>query len=140
MMKKRLLIITISLAIIAGLYAYYQFNKPHKDIASAKPVASLKADQLFTQFEENEAEANLKYLGKIIEVSGVIYSIEKKTESGFNLLLMNEDEMFGVACSFDNDKVNTGDISKGNRVVIKGECVGMLSDVVLIRCVIVETK
>ena len=139
-MKKKVLFIAISLAIIAAFYTYYQFNKPHRVVASAKPAASLNADQLFNQFEENEAEANLKYLGKIIEVSGNVYSIEKLAKGGFNLMLMNENDMFGIACSFDSDKLYASEILQGSRVIIKGECVGMLSDVVLIRCVIVKTE
>jgi hypothetical protein len=53
--------------------------------------------------------------------------------------MLVEGQMFGVACNFEKGKVKTEDIEKGKTFTIKGECAGMLSDVVLIRCVIVKS-
>ena len=139
-MRKKILIFAIVVAVSGAMYAYYQFNKPHQDIAAAKPVAVLIADELFLQYESNESESNRRYLGKILEVSGVVYSIEKGPKGDINVLLMPEGEMFGVACNFDIDKIAENEIGKGDNIIIKGECAGMLSDVVLIRCVIVKTN
>ena len=53
---------------------------------------------------------------------------------------MDDDDMFGVACNFNLGQINDSDLNKGDHVIIKGECAGMLSDVVLIRCVIVNNE
>ena len=135
MIKKILLLVFVG-AVGTSLYVYLQYNKPHQDIASTKPVATLKADELFFQFEDNELESNQLYLGKIVEVSGVVYSNEKGQDGSYNVLLMSDDAMFGVACNFEIDSLS--ELEKGDSVTIKGECAGMLSDVVLIRCVIVK--
>lgn len=133
-MKKTLLII-ISAGIILMLgYAYYGFNKTHDETAKQEPVASLSAGELFGQFSQNESEANTKYTGKIIEVSGTIYSIEEGDQNDINILLMEDGEMFGVSCNAMKTE-NNSLLKKGDSVIIKGECSGFLSDVILIRCV-----
>ena len=133
-MKKTLLII-ISAGIVLMLgYAYYGFNKTHSDMQKQKPVATLNASQLFEQFSQNESEANKNYTGKIIEVSGTIYSIEEGDQNDINILLMEDGEMFGVSCNAVKTE-NNSLLEKGDPIIIKGECSGFLSDVILIRCV-----
>jgi hypothetical protein len=139
-MIKKILIIVLLIAVGVGLYAYYQFNKPHTDIASAKPVASLSAEDLFSQFETDEVRANTSYIGKIIEVTGVVSTVEKGGKGDVNVLMLVEGQMFGVALNFDKGKADPGDFKEGTTLTIKGECAGMLSDVVLIRCVIVKSN
>ena len=139
-MKKKILIIAIIIATLGASYVYYQFNKPHQDIASATPVSKLNAEELFAEFDNNENNANQLYLGKIVQVSGIVYSAEVGAKGYINVLLMGEDDMFGVACNFNTGQLNNSEIKKGDQVTIKGECAGMLSDVVLIRCVLVKTK
>ena len=135
-MKKKILIAAIIIATIGASYVYYQFNKPHLDIASATPVSILNADELFAEFDLNENEANKLYLGKIVQVNGIVFSVELGTKGDLNVLLMGDDDMFGVACNFNKGELNESEINKGDQVTIKGECAGMLSDVVLIRCVL----
>ncbi|HHE64710.1 MAG TPA: hypothetical protein ENL09_01680 [Bacteroidetes bacterium] len=137
-MKKKILITLIIIAALGASYVYYQFNKPHKDIAAATPVSALNAAELFAEFEINENEANQLYLGKIVQVTGVVYSVELGTNGDLNVLLMGDDDMFGVAGNFNKGELNESEIVEGEQVTIKGECAGMLSDVVLIRCVIVK--
>jgi hypothetical protein len=136
-MKKKLFISLIIGILIAGSIGFYLFNKPHADIASQTPVATLSASELFRAFSEDEAAANLKYAGKVVEISGVIYSAEEGSQGDLNILFMDENEMFGVACTIDQYE-NMDKLSEGQEITIKGECSGMLSDVVLIRCVIVK--
>jgi len=140
MMKKKILIIAIIIAALGASYVYYQFNKPHRDIAAATPVSVLNAEELFTEFDNSENEANQLYLGKIVQVSGIVYSVEMGAKGDLNVLLMGENDMFGVACNFNKEQLSDGEIKKGEQVTIKGECAGMLSDVVLIRCVLVKNN
>jgi hypothetical protein len=137
-MKKRIFITAIIIVTLAASYIFYQFNKPHLDIAAATPIVVLNSEKLFSEFDLNENKANKLYLGKIVQVNGVIYSIEEGTKGDLNILLMGNDEMFGVACNFNDEQLNYSELNKGDQVTIKGECAGMLSDVVLIRCVIVK--
>jgi len=137
-MKKNILIVASFVVVLILAFVYYQFSKSHVDMASAKPIAILISDDLFAEFDNDENEANRLYLGKIIQVSGTIYSLEKSDKGDVNVLLMGDDDMFGITCNFDENKLDSTRLNKGENVMIKGECAGMLSDVVLIRCVIVN--
>lgn len=139
-MKKKILILTGIILVLILAYAFYQFNKSHVDMDTAKPIAILKASDLFTEYDINENSANQLYLGKIVQVTGIIYSVEVGHKGDINVLIMGDDDMFGVACNFNLGQLNDSDLNKGDHVIIKGECAGMLSDVVLIRCVIVKNK
>lgn len=136
-MKKIILFLILVGLIIGGSIAYYQFTKTHEDMASQKAVAILTSAELFTEFVNDEQGANQKYLGKVIEVKGSVYSVEKGTQNDLNILFMEEGEMFGVACNIKDTDL-TGEIEVGQAIHIKGECSGMLSDVVLIRCIILN--
>lgn len=133
---KKIVFITLVIGIAFGVgYAYYAFNKTHSNMENLKPEASLKASELFEQFSQNESEANSNYVGKVIEVEGTIYSIDLGDQNDLNVLLMEDGAMFGVSCNAPRTEQNTN-LKEGDSVIIKGECSGFLSDVILIRCVI----
>jgi len=136
-MKAKIISGIVFLIIILMGITYYQFNRSHIDISKQEPVYSISATKLFEQFSADEAKANSKYLGKIIEVKGKIYSIEKGVNEDYNILLMDSDEMFGISCNISSNEINES-IKAGQELSIKGECSGMLSDVVLIRCIIIK--
>ena len=50
---------------------------------------------------------------------------------------MGASDMFGVSGNISKEDLSQ-DLSNAQQITIKGECSGMLSDVVLIRCVIVK--
>lgn len=136
---KKTIIYLLAFALIIGVtVGVYQYNKPHLDIADAKPEVSMSAAELFDLFSDDEQTANEKFAGKIVEVSGSVFSIENGGENEFNILLMGENDMFGVSCTFDSNTDELPSLKTGAKITVKGECAGMLSDVVLIRCVLVK--
>ena len=132
---KKLLIIGAILA-VAGLAAgYYMYNKPHEDIRSAKADYTMTAQELFAAYEANETEANQKYLGKMIQVTGTVQAA-KKDEEGKTGIALTGGDMFGVICKLDDfSEPKRTAFQPGEQVTFKGECTGMLMDVVLVRCV-----
>lgn len=136
-MKKYLIIVLLIGAITGGAIAYYQFTRTHDEMASQISSAKISSDKLFSEFVNNEQVANEKYLGKVIEVSGEIYSIEKGNQEDINILFMTEGEMFGVSCNFKRSDLDSLP-EPGQSITIKGECSGMLSDVIIIRCIIIN--
>jgi len=139
---KNLLILIIVGLVIGLSVVYYVFNKPHRDIEGETPYAKMEAKALFSEYNENEEEANLKYGDKVIQVTGKIVEIAKdKNDVSFVL----NDEMEGVNCSLDSlmvlnskDLINTYKI--GNNITLKGKCDGfdMIMGVVLTQCFIVK--
>jgi hypothetical protein len=135
---KKVLIIAALVATTTGLgFGYYLYNKPHKSIAEETPAFVLDAHTLVTEYDANEKNANAKYLGKIIEVKGVVAEKLKDSQGNFNLTLQGPD-IAGIGCQFDPNSVHTvAPIKEGQQVKIKGICTGVLMDVILVDCWIV---
>ena len=134
-MKKIGLIFT-ALLLVSATVGVYLYNKPHQDIQHAKADFHLPASALFEEFEADEAAANIKYLDKVVEVSGKIISVSETDQGLPSLTLDGGGEMFGVICQMDqHSKHQELDFEEGDEVSLRGICTGKLMDVVLVRCV-----
>ena len=137
-MKKYLFSIGF-LGLIGASIALYLYNKPHKNIKNSKTDFTMEAEQLFSEFEENEADSNTKYLDKLIEVKGIVREMNSDDEGNVNVFLKTENELSGVICQLDNlTSHEKTKFNPGESVAFKGICTGMLMDVVMVRCVEVE--
>ncbi|MDH3649429.1 MAG: OB-fold putative lipoprotein [Saprospiraceae bacterium] len=136
-MSRIVLIIGLLVLLGAGLYLYTTYDY-RAGISTAKPDFSVEATLLFTEFEENEDAANAKYLGKILEVTGIARNIEFGSEPGSVTLETNA--MLGaVVCELSQAvKMNLQDIREGEEITIKGHCSGKLLDVILVNCIILD--
>jgi cbb3-type cytochrome oxidase subunit 3 len=145
-MKKKILLIVLALILIGGGVVYYQWNKPKRTAADEKPVASLAADDLYTQFVNDEVGCNAKYNNKVVEVKGRILSFEAKEpevtegqpkpKSEFIIYLETSDMIGTVSCTLVPGE--TAAVKEGQDVTIKGICNGYLTDVVLTQCALVQ--
>jgi len=131
----------VVLAVVAGGGAYwYTFMLPHKNMKNASPDFKLTAKNIFTEFSDNEKAANTKYLGKVVELTGEV--AEVKNEDNQSSIIL-EDMLFGVSVYMDSSYCAANpevlrDKSKGQIITIRGQCAGMLNDVVISRAVIIE--
>lgn len=133
---KKLLLIGGLLAIVGAGVGFYIYNKPHQDIRSAAADYKISATSLFSAYEANEEAANEKYLGKMLEVTGVVQEVKKDEEGKTSVTLDGGSMMFGVICKLDDFSApRRTEFAEGEHVTFKGECTGMLMDVVLVRCV-----
>ena len=101
----------------------------------ARPEFVLDASDLFNDFSNNEATANQKYLGKVVQITGEVVNV--KTENSQTAVIL-EDDLFGVSTYLDSSFVAENpkivkDVSPGQSVTLRGQCDGMLSDVVVSR-------
>jgi hypothetical protein len=138
-MKKksiRKLIIPMVVIIIVGIATLcYVFRGAENSVKNEKAVYSLTSDQLFTAFDENEATANDKFLGKVIEVTGMVTGIEKTDKGQLILLLSCNSPMGGIRCTFETNQDNVSKkVTTGSSHMVKGKCSGMLMEVVLDNC------
>lgn len=136
-MMKVLKVVAV-LAILGAMAGYYVYNKPVSGLEDTKPAFTMKADELFTAFESDETGANKKYIGKIVQVSGTVQSINHEQDGNTSITLQTAGGMFGVICRMDTVSSSIQGIANGQAVALKGECSGMLMDVVLVRCVNVK--
>lgn len=136
-MKKKYFIIGGVLFLLIIGWGFYKYNKPHTGIADKKTDYTLAATDLFNSFQKSESAANQKYLGKVVEVKGIISVIQ--TGSGNTNILMEASPIGGVNCSFSNTGGQTfKTLKKGDSLNIKGRCTGYLMDVNLVDCVLAE--
>ena len=136
MNRKLKTFLAIALIVIIGgvIVGYFMWNKPKRDVADEKGII-ISASQLVKEYQQNEAEANKKYLDKAIQVSGVVNEIKNNQEGKVTIMLGSDDAFTGVFCTL---KEQANDIKQGAAIVIKGICSGMLTDVRLREAVVVK--
>lgn len=133
---KRILWLAAIVALIAGGIGYYQYNKPHKNMASAKADMAMDAAALLADFERDEAGANAKYNDKVVEVSGKVGAVAADETGLVKVTLDTGNPMSGVICELDATGIHKRtSFNEGENVKFKCVCTGYLSDVILIRCV-----
>ena len=144
---KRFMVVLLVIIVLAGAwYGYKLYTGKVPSLTEIKADASVTATDLIAAFEKDSASANKQYLGKILEVSGNVKSVEKESATIF---LGPADGNSSVRCSVDSAFVKDIELlNPGSAITIKGNCTGFMpdefglglgSDVVLNRCVF-ETK
>ena len=136
-MVKKIAIIAGIVLLLGIVAVVYVFNKPHASVGN--PEHLVVASDLISEFEVNESDANKKYLGKAIEVTGTVTEVMEKDNS-FVLLLGDSTALSRVSCTLQGsqDSMAYG-LRKGDAVTVRGICSGRLLDVVLIDCNIVRS-
>jgi hypothetical protein len=108
-------------------YAWYLWNKPHRDVHKEKGIA-ITAMALFDSFYHNEKIANNSFLNKTIEVTGKVTNVKTNSAGETVVYLQSSDPIFGINCTF---KKAVDSIKKDQLIVFKGICTGYLDDVIL---------
>jgi predicted phosphodiesterase len=142
-MKRTILFFILLIIIAAGIYAYKEYHRGNKDLTGVTAITRINASDLIKAFETDEANANNKYLGKIIAVKGNVKSIEKEANSA-TIVFGDVLSLSSVRCSMDTthlEKITS--IKVGQNLTVKGNCTGfnkndiieLGSDVILNRSV-----
>lgn len=105
------------------------------DLSEPEELISVSAQRLFSDYESNEVNADSKYKGKNLEVSGTIKSIGKDILDDPYITLKSggDFEIFSVQCFFD-DESELASLKKGQRVTVIGTCDGKFGNVTLKNC------
>jgi len=132
---KQIIIAVLLVALGAGFYGYKQFDKKVDKIASLTADAKIDAKDLFVAFESDETAANKKYLDKVIEVSGRVIKVDVENEK--TSIYLETDDMLGtILCQLEATETST--LKKGDQARIKGVCSGYLTDVVIVRAMVLK--
>lgn len=139
-MIKNILLVGLLLLLIGGVIGYKIYNKPHQDMLQAKSEMSISAHKLYSDYQASESDANNIYLGKVITVEGEVEEINKKAENKNQIIISTGDMISRISCDLDYLSEHDGisDLKVGDQVKIKGKCAGILMDVVLDRCIILN--
>lgn len=106
-------------------------------VKSSEPSVAISSVQLYAQYKANEVEADNKYKGKVLAVTGVVGNIGKDILDQAYVLISSGDAlgMLGVQCFFNkSEEQNFGSLRTGQQVTIKGRCDGKLGNVFLKDC------
>lgn len=137
-MKKKIMLAAGLIFLLAGFAGYKIWNKPHQDIAAAESFMTISAIDLLKAFQDDETEANARFLNKVLTINGVIRQVKMNKDLP-TLDLNTSDDLASVICNFDPFAEHTTlDFMVGQQIRVKGKCSGMLNDVIIDRCVVVE--
>lgn len=136
-MKKYYIAAGICMMLSVGFgFAFYLYNKPHRDTSAIKAEFSFDARDLYTEYRRNETAADKKLVDKVIEVRGTVSDM-RQNDSTADIQLNTGDPQATISCSFllaGQKKISLP--LKGGLVKIKGKCTGFLEDVNLVDCVV----
>jgi len=130
-MKKKKLFRTVAIIVIAGLLigggiGLYMFNKPHRDVQSARTDYSLTSSQIVTEYLSDNVAANQKYLSadgdsKVLEIAGEVNLISENFNGQKVVLLKSGQDKAGVSATFTPETNESLDgIVIGQIITIKG--------------------
>jgi hypothetical protein len=138
-MKKYWKIILL-IILIGGLVLSikYVFDSEKINLNSYKPDYTLSCEVLLSDFENNEKDANQKYLNKVVQVSGNIGEIVQSPENKCIVVLKSKTDIFGINCMITDRNFNSKDYRVGDMVTIKGIVNGFLDDVILSDCILIK--
>ena len=133
MIMKKVILSLLVLGIAGAAIGYYMYTKPVAKMKSMSVDETVTAEQIFTAFEEDEMKANAKYLDKIVVVQGTVIKTSKDVEKA-TIFLDTGDMLANIMCQMED--IESGLPSNGETVSIKGLCTGYLTDVILIKGII----
>lgn len=133
--KVKIALSLISLFIVGLLVGMYYYNKKVPGLENAEADYTLTANELFNEFDTDEAAANKKYLNKVIAVSGEVISVNSEKENSTLSLKADNAMIGGINCSF---RTALDQVEKNRTITVKGRCQGFLMEVILNNCVIDE--
>ena len=123
---KRVIFVLI-VVLIVGVIGYEYVYKDHRNIATEEVVFKFKSNDLIAELVADN-DAVIKYLDKVISVSGVV------TDANENNLTLSND----IFCIFDSVVKS---VSVEDTLIVKGRCLGfdeLLMQVKLDQCQIIN--
>ena len=131
-------LVKIFIAAILILFIAYLIvmNLPKASSSGKVSDYKIQATELYAEFNADEGAANKKYIGKTIEVSGQVLNTHRDQQNALVIIMDAGNAMGSILCTLEKDPPSIPE--KGQSVTIKGQCNGLLMDVVLNKCVLLN--
>lgn len=138
---KRLIVIAVLIVLTLGtLVVVYMYNKPHVNVRKEKVDFNVSVDSIVGEFEFDQGKATLKYMDKIIQLSGKFDS--KSSANGGLVTLVIKGENSFANCEMDSLYSNKIPLLHSNdNITVKGLFVGyddLLGELQLKKCLFVK--
>lgn len=139
----RYLLAVLLLLMAVAFYVYREYNRKAPDTVNLKAAYQLPAVELIADFQTSETDANAKYLGKILAVTGMVKSVDSDSSGTQTLVIGDTASLSSIRCTMNTNAPEQGvRYQTGTTVTIKGFCtgfnaddMGLGADVLLNRCV-----
>ena len=112
-------------------------NEKSKVAYKEREDQTIKASNLTASYEENEVKADENFKGKTFFVEGTVRDIKKDIMDDIYVILEGDQMFRDVQCFFD-DKNTASQLQKGMRVTFQGKCDGLMMNVLMKNCVLVD--
>lgn len=120
-MKRRILLGIIALVLVVGLIGAYFYLKQTPDIVQDKPHVAVQAKELVAAFEKDTAAARRQFVDKIVEVTGVVKTIDTTG----TVVLGDEGLLSDVSIGLDRRHLKDYEkLQVGTIAVLQGICSG----------------
>ncbi len=128
---RKIIGIGILVLLLLSVGGYFYVYKEHRDISTEAESYSMDVKMLFLDYQNNEVEADKKYLNKTIVVSGEVSMLNFETQS---VVLNNK--LFAVF----SEKIRS-DIKIKSNIKLKGRLIGydsLLEEIKMDQCIILN--
>ncbi len=131
-MKKKASMYTLSgIIICAVIIAVILWFQPHRKAADQQGIP-ITAEALFQAYSTDEQSADTQYLGKALEITGIITDIDTNQDGQMVIILDSGNPSGNIVCTFPDSR---GTLLINQRITVKGFCAGMLTDVMVTDCI-----
>ena len=123
---------------MSGFWFYESFLKTAPSMHKQDAKYRLTAVKLYNEFDTDEEKANKSYLNQVVEVTGTVVNIQ--TSDILNPIIALETAGYGLVnvTLVNADELKEYKLNEGQIVTIKGECIGLLLDVLITNAIIVK--
>lgn len=128
-MKKWVIIIGSIVLIVAAIFCYvFIYAAQYKRNVNDENAIAITAVELVSAYNNNEAEANTRYLNKALLVEGFVKEVGLNQEGSTTITIDGANDFSSVFCTLKGANKN---VEVNNKINIKGVCIGFTSDVVI---------
>jgi len=136
---KRILYFLLGLLLVIGLAGVIIWNLPKTSIENKATEITIAAAEISKVYNNDEKAANARFIDKIVALEGTIADVTTDENGATVFLLEGVDMLSGVLCTLDASQTEKAKTKKtGDIVKLKGKCTGMLMDVVLNKCYLLD--
>ncbi|MGZ5253943.1 MAG: OB-fold protein, partial [Flavitalea sp.] len=121
-MKKMIILSVLALIGFSILFMYREYTREVKSVTASDPDFKSNDKSLILEFTSNDSSAINKYSGKLLEISGTVFSSESENQP---VIILGNDPQIKIRCVFDglitlpeNESI----------VIVRGYCTGFNKD------------
>ncbi len=136
---KTVIKILAALVVILLIAYLVVMNMPQATVKSKEVYTEISAAELFNSFSTDEKSAEKKYLGQVLQVSGIIDEVYPDEEGAQIVMLKNESGELVAAVTLETSETKKiANYNEGDPINLKALCSGMLMEVTLSKGVIID--